>query len=267
VRRYGNKQMGRHVDTAEIERIHGEFWSPGWGSVAADEMEYFQQLIAQHRPASFIEIGTASGLSGGLICRLLDEYGGERFTTVDHDNTFFGDPSKENGFQLPLIYPGGRVEVTRLTFTTAPDLPGKGQTYDMAFVDANHQHPWPLIDTLCLYPVMTGSKIVLEHDLDLYRKQHDKIFGIGPKYLYDQFPHTHRERATANHGNLFSLSLDLPVAAMERIARDCFALPWSLRTAINPPRLEAIRSVLREYYDASVTETFDECVEKFNKRI
>jgi Methyltransferase domain len=255
------------VEEEEIKRIHQEFWRPGWGSVTWDEMLYFQDLIRQHRPESFIEIGTASGLSGGLILRLLDEYGGRRFTTVDHDNSFFGDPTKENGFQLPMIYAGGRVEVTRLTFTTATDLPARGETYEMGFVDANHQHPWPLMDTLCLYPVMRGSKIVLEHDLDLYRKQTDKIYGIGPKYLYDQFPDSHRDRSTANHGNLFSLSLDLPIARIEEIGKDGFALPWSLRTAMQPRRLKAIREVLREYYDPSLLETFNECVTKFNVAI
>jgi len=255
------------MEPNEIAAVHARHWAPGWGSVAADEMEYFQDLIKQHRPTSFIEIGTASGLSGGLICLLLDEFGGERFTTVDHDNSFFGDPSKENGFQLPLIYPQGRVEVTRLTFKTALDVPGLGQTYEMGFVDANHQHPWPLIDTLCLYPVITGAKVLLHHDLDLYRKQTDKIFGIGPKYLYDQFPHTHRDRSTANHGNLFSLSLDLPVARIEEMAKDAFALPWSLRHAIGRPRVKAIRTLLREFYDPSLVATFNECVEKFNRPI
>lgn len=255
------------MEAEEIARIHAEFWRPGWGSVTADEMLYFQDLIRQHRPESFIEIGTASGLSGGLIARLLDEHGGRRFVTIDHDNTFFGDTTKENGFQLPLIYPGGRVEVVRLPFTTAPDIPGRGEKFDMAFVDANHQHPWPLMDTLCLYPVMTGPKIVLEHDLDLYRKQRDKILGIGPKYLYDQFPHTHRDRSTANHGNLFSLSLDLPISQIEQLAKDAFALPWSLYSPISPQRLEKFRAILREYYDPSLLDSFDECTEKFNRAI
>ena len=255
------------MDSTQIERIYEQHWRPGYGSVMADEVEYFQDLIKQHRPASFVEIGTASGLSGGLICLLLDEFGGKRFVTVDHDNTFFGDTTKENGFLLPSIYPGGKVEVTRLTFTTAPDVPGLGETFDMGFVDANHQHPWSLIDTLCLYPVMGGSKVVLEHDLDLYRKQTDKIYGIGPKYLYDQFPHTHRDRSTARNGNLFSLSLDLPIVRMEQVAKDGFALPWSLRTPIAGPRLEAIRKVLSTYYDPSVVAVFNECIDKFNRPI
>lgn len=255
------------MELEQIARIHTEYWRPGWGSVTVDEMEYFQTVIAEHRPRSFIEIGTASGLSGGLICLLLEEHGGEKFTTIDHDNTFFGDTSKENGFQLPLIYPGGRVEVVRRTFTTAPDVLDLGEEFDMAFVDANHQHPWPLMDTLCLYPVMRGPKIVFEHDLDLYRKQTTKVYGIGPKYLWDQFPQSHRQRAAANNGNLFRLSLDLPQDMIESVAVDAFHLPWSLRTAITPPRLEAFRAVLGSHYSAKVLAAFDEATEKFNAPI
>ena len=255
------------MDFAEIERIWKQHWQKGYGSVMPDEVEYIQDLIKQHRPKSFVEIGTASGLSGGLICLLMDEFGGERFVTVDHDNTFFADKTKENGFLLPSIYPGGKVEVTRLTFTTAPDVPGLGETFDMGFVDANHWHPWPLIDTLCLYPVLGGSKVVVEHDLNLYSLQTGKITGIGPKYLYDQFPHTHRDRSTARNGNLFSLSLDLPIVRMEQVAKDGFALPWSLRTPIAGPRLEAIRKVLSTYYDPSVVAVFNECIDKFNRPI
>lgn len=251
---------------AEIERIHNEHWRPGWGSVTPEEVGVFQEHIAKHRPKSFIEVGTASGLSGGLIALLLEENGGERFVTVDHDNTFFGDPSKENGFLLPTIYPGGRVEIIRRPFTIAADIPSFDERHQMAFVDANHQHPWPLLDTLCLYPVLDGPRLVFEHDLDLYRKQ-SKVFGIGPKYLYDQFPESHRQRFTVNNGNLFLLSLDMPVEELERIASQALYLPWSLRAPINPGQLEKIRRVLSDHHSARLSATFEECVERFNRPI
>lgn len=251
------------MEQAEIARIHAEHWRVGYGSVTPDEMDYFQDLIARHRPRSFLEVGTASGLSGGLIALLLNEYGGERLVTIDHDNSFFGDRSKENGFLLPKIYPGGGVQVDFRPFTTATAMAASGEQFDMAFVDANHQHPWPLMDTLCLYPAMRGPKVMLHHDLDLYRKQ-DEVIGIGPKYLYDQFPHTHRDRSTANHGNLFSVSLDFPVEEMERIARDAFALPWSLRTKLFARRLDAFRQVLRAHYSTELLEVFEDCRRKFN---
>ena len=254
------------MELSEIERIHKQHWRQGYGSVAYDEMDFFQQYIVKYRPKSFIEVGTASGLSGGLIALLMHENGGEKLVTIDHDNTFFGDTTKENGFLLPLIYPAGPVEIDRRTFTVAADVPGFGEEFDMGFVDANHQHPWPLLDTLCLYPVLRGPKVLFEHDLDLYRKQ-AKVYGIGPKYLYDQFPESHRRRFEANNGNLFALSLDLPKAEIERIGAQALYLPWSLRTRIQPARLEKIRGVLQHHYSGDLVAVFDECVERFNRPI
>jgi hypothetical protein len=254
------------MELSELERIHTEHWRPGWGSVTWDEMEFFQDLIVEHRPKSFIEVGTASGLSGGLISLLMDENDGERFVTVDHDNTFFGDTSKENGFLLPEIYPSGRVEVVRKPFTVAADVPELGWQFEMGFIDANHQHPWPLMDTLCVYPMLRGPKILFQHDLDLYRKQ-TKVYGIGPKYLYDQFPQSRRSRATANNGNLFAISMDIPAEEVEQIAIDAFYLPWTLRSPINPRLLEKVRKVFARHYSPRLLEAFDEATERFNHAI
>jgi hypothetical protein len=46
----------------EIERVYEQHWRQGYSSVMPDEVEYFQDLIKQHRPASFVEIGTASSV-------------------------------------------------------------------------------------------------------------------------------------------------------------------------------------------------------------
>lgn len=248
---------------SEIQQVFDEHWKPGWGSVNVDEVLYMQELIAKHRPTSFIEIGMASGLSGGLIATILDEHGGKVFHTADHDNTFFGDKSKENGFLIEAIYRGGGVQVEKRPFTTALDLDDGSDRYDMAFVDANHQHPWPLIDTLCLFPHMSGPKIVVHHDLCLFRKQ-DLVFGIGPKYLFDQFPESHRDRSTANDGNIFHVSLDMPREQLEQIAADGFSLPWSLRGPLPVPYVERIAAMIERHYDSALSDAFAAAVSKFN---
>ncbi|WP_231123647.1 class I SAM-dependent methyltransferase [Nocardioides sambongensis] len=90
---------------------------------------------------------------------------------MDHDNTFFGDPTEANGFLIEQIYPVGAVRVDQRPFTTTLDLPELGEHFDMAFVDANHQHPFPTLDTLLIRPFLQGSSIVLHHDLKLYKNQ------------------------------------------------------------------------------------------------
>lgn len=252
------------MDFDSIKRIHGEHWRVGYGSASVEEMEQMRAAIAHHRPRSFVEIGTASGLSSGLLAHCLEANGGERLVTLDYDNTFFGDPTKENGFLIPLIYPSdGKVKVDRRVFNTALDLPAKGETFEMAFIDANHQHPWTLLDTLCLYAVMTGPKLVFQHDLRLFRKQ-PLARGVGPKVLFDQFPESHRKRFDVNEGNLFTVSLDLDQQAMEDIAADAFSIPWTLTKKLTDETVEAFRVVLRDHFSAELLALFDERSARFN---
>lgn len=251
------------MEIDEIKQVFKEHWKKGWSSINPEEAQFIQSLIAEHRPERFIEIGMASGLSGGLICRFLDENGGKRFVTVDRDNTFFGDPRLPNGFALDSIYTGKNVTVDKRPYHTALSLKEWGEDFDMAFVDANHQHPWPLIDTLCLYPHLKGPKIVVHHDLRLYRSQ-EVVYGMGPKILFDQFPPKHRFVSPANRRNTFYVDLKMKKAQLGRIAEAAFYMPWSIRTPINAEQAEQLRDRLGPLYGPAVLEAFDAGLRRFN---
>jgi len=254
------------MEKAEITAEFRTHWRTGYGAVSPDEAIYIRDLIARDRPEDFIEIGTGSGISGGLICHFLERNGGKRFVTLDHDNTFFGDTSKENGFLIEPIYPGGVVTVEKRPFTTSLDLDELDQKFDMAFVDANHQHPWPLIDTLALWPHMRGDgpRTVVHHDLHLFRKQ-DIVFGTGPKYLFDQFPESHREASPAGGGNIFSVSLAMERPQLEEIAANAISLPWSLRTPVQEKQLKRIFAMIDRHYSPDLGKVFREATAKFNR--
>ncbi len=51
---------------------------------------------------------------------------------------------------------------------------------------------------------------------------------------------------------------------MERIARDAFALPWSLVTRLSQRQLDAFRQVLGDHYSPELLDVFEECREKYN---
>ena len=121
---------------------------------------------------------------------------------------------------------------------------------------------------------LATSLVVREDSLTLYGFSDDderSLFellqtanGVGPKYLFDQFPESHRTRYAANRGNLFSLSLDLPSEQVEEIAVEGFALPWTgLRWKQGRPYLEAFRSVLQRYYSPNLLDVFNEAAERF----
>ena len=197
----------------------------------------------------------------------MDENGGETFTTLDHDNTFFGDKTKENGFLIEEVYQGSRVKVNKRPFTTGS---GPSRAWDgvrMAFIDANHQHPFPLLDTLCAFPYLRSSRIVVHHDLNLFKTQEQPHgIGIGPKYLYDQFPHELRQRAEARGGNLYFVRMTMTKDELERMAIDAFHLPWSTRGPMPPADVDKARTLLGAHDSGDLLAAFDDGIRKFNNR-
>ena len=246
------------MNAEDIRRRHAAVIKPGYGTVTPDELGFIQRLIERHRPESFVEIGMASGISTGFIASFMDENGGRRLVSLDHDDTFFGDTSKPNGFLVPELYAGTRVALELVKFKTAPDIQDIAGNFDMAFVDTNHQHPWPAIDMMCLYPRMTGPRIMIHHDLRLFMLQ-DKVLGIGPKYLFDQFPESHRERSTANDGNIFAVDLNIARDRFEALLTDLLKLPWSLRTPLTPAYVAKIENVIKRDFSPELLSHFRRC--------
>ena len=248
----------------EIARIRDAHREPGFGTMSVEDLVDIEKLVATHRPRSFLEIGTATGLSAAVIAHMLEEHGGERLMTVDLLDHFYGDPSREAGFVIPLAYPDGPVRVDRRTGWTAADVVASGETFEMALVDGGHLHPWPLLDTLCVNVVLTGPRLVLQDDLTLFRRKPDGR-GVGPKHLFDQFPESHRERFPAGGGNLFVLSLDMPAEQLEEIALDCLALPWTLRQAIPDETVAQVQAVLDQHYSERLSREFAGLCSRFNQ--
>lgn len=255
------------AELSEIREICQRLTKPGYGTVAPDEVDFIQSLIRDHRPASFVEIGMASGISTGFIARFMTANGGKRLVSVDHDDTFFGDTSKPNGFLIPEIYDDNTkgVDLSLIKFKTALDIDEIGGPFDMAFIDANHQHPWPMIDTMALYPHMTGPKLIIHHDLRLFQTQ-DVMFGIGPKYLLDQFPDNMRIRSTANHGNIFAVDVSMDQDRFETLCMDLVKLPWSLRTQLQPHFVEKIDAMLTKHYSKKMRDQVHRCIKLNNSQ-
>ncbi len=235
----------------------------GWGSVAVDELEFFRSVIAAERPASFIEIGTASGLSGGFLARFLAANGGRRLVTLDYEDWFFGDRSQPTGFQIDAVKGDAAVEVERFAGISLLDLPERVTGFDMGFVDANHQHPWPLLDTLLLHPRMPRGGKLFHHDLKLYRDD-GHFNSIGPKHCFDQFPDSRRYVSPARDGNSFWLDLSLPREELGRIGEAGLLIPWTLMEPLEDAQIAAAAEQLGRHYGPALRATFLTAAQRFN---
>ncbi|WP_138468416.1 class I SAM-dependent methyltransferase [Poseidonocella sp. HB161398] len=251
------------MDRQAIDDLYHAHHRDGWGSVAEDELEFFQSVIAADRPGNFIEVGTASGLSGGFLARFLAENGGRRLVTLDFEEQFFGDRSRQVGFQIDPVKGDAAIEVARYRGITLLDLPEDVTGFDMGFVDANHQHPWPLLDTLLLHPRMPRGGKLFHHDLKLYRDD-GHFNSIGPKHCYDQFPDSHRHVSAARGGN--SYWLDLSMSREELGARGAAGLliPWTLMEPLPEAQIEAAAAQLGRHYGPALRDTFLTAAARFN---
>jgi len=254
--------VSRGMRSQDIRRLHRRFKVRGSGPIGPWEATYILAAIEEHRPRRFLEVGTSSGLSTGLIANMLHDNEGAHLVSVDASARFYRDDAKPSGFLVPNLYEGDRVDVELRSPRTSIDVASWDETFDMGFVDGHHGHPWPLIDLLCIRPRLGGSQILFQHDLNLYKKQRRPV-GIGPKYLFDQFPESHRTRYAANQGNLFSVSLDMPVEQVEAIAIEAFPLPWTTLRNMEAPLLQGLRDVLRAHYSPELLDVFETSREKF----
>ena len=246
------------MDATEIARLHHKHCRPEFGTTTPDELEYIQSLIVKHRPKRVIEIGTASGVTTGFIAQFLSENGGTSVTTIDLAETFFAEPTKPVGYLANQIYSGSDVTIEMFTKKTSLDLASLGGPWDMAFIDANHQHPWPTIDTLAVAPFLSGPRIVIHHDLQLYRRFR-RFRGIGPRVLFNEMPDSHRHAVKANGWNIFSLDLTMHTSTLEHVCAGALSMPWTATPPLGTRTLKNCTGFLGAHYSDEFVSEFQDC--------
>ena len=249
----------------EIAVIHSLHWKKGYGSISSDEAIFIRNIVRQVKPKRFLEVGTASGLSTGFIAKFMDELGGGKLLSVDLDTHFWVDRTKVTGFLVDSMYAEGNVDVEVSRGKDTTHLPSSyiDDKFDMAFIDANHQHPWPTLDMFAVMPVLAPKAIVLHHDLLLYKLQ-TPIFGIGPKYLFDQFPTESKTVTADSKKNIFYIQTPEDYRDIEESLIDSLYLPWTLRQPLSLETQNNFREIIKNHWSERLLDAFEHCLEKFN---
>ena len=246
------------MDKQQITRIYKKSLRPGYGPIIQSEAMFIQDLIIEHRPKRFLEVGTGSGISGGLIANFLDENGGAELVTIDLQEMFFGDQSKVTGYLIDEIYSKGRIQIERHRGTTCVDYSSLvKEQFDMVFIDANHQHPWPVLDTLFVLPFISETGVLIHHDLNLFKVKNFR-HGIGPRHLADAVS---CQMSTCQDGreNIFALQLQgwSRETALKELLH-ALELPWTLIQPINPEQAGKIGRGLERLWGTEVKKRFSD---------
>jgi predicted O-methyltransferase YrrM len=169
--------------------------APAWarGVTPVGDAEFLLEMVAAYTPANVIELGVAAGVSSAYLLYSLDSLadadGGRQLLSCDIQPECYFDPSRATGEARQAIYPSPRArwvldtntDARRLSQTLAP------ASVDLLFIDANHYHPWPLLDLLHLAVAAKPQSWVVLHDINLPRIA-PQVTASGAAWLFESWP-------------------------------------------------------------------------------
>ncbi len=254
------------VSLEDIQTIHKAYWKPGYGSISSQEAMFLQEGIEKHKPQNFLEIGTASGLSTGFIAIFMNKNNSNaELFTMDLDETFWADRSQLTGFLAEKICPNSNISINYVRNVDSTQIQNlfQDKKIDMAFIDANHQHPWPTLDMISILPFMKKGSLIYHHDLALYKHQ-TPIYGIGPKYLFDQIPDSLKVVTSQSEKNIYYVITPDNYLEFTKSLMDSLYLPWTIRIKIPEDTLKKYRDIAKRYWGDDLLIVLENTIKKFN---
>lgn len=192
----------------ELEFL-SEVTTPGgfpFGMLPVPDLFFAGAVTSILSPRLAIEIGTASGFSAAVLAKVIalrwQESGvmpaGTFLHTIDFKAQFCQNLTRPIGFAIDLVAPELRqhIAVHPLQDSSYCNQLVQAGGLTFAFVDGNHQHPWPLTDVLQIQRLMEIGWILM-HDIDL--PAHTKKLQasgqrvvppprFGAKHVFDFWP-------------------------------------------------------------------------------
>jgi predicted O-methyltransferase YrrM len=190
------------------------------GGISSRDYFFLTALVSIIAPRRVVEIGTLTGFSAAIIAAAIhrqhptpvipSEVEGPRgrsrdpaspitIETIDALTYCLIDETKEVGFEIPNLIPD-LASTVRIHTGHESDYVRELAARDelgLAFIDADHRHPWPLLDVLRLAPYLRGGGWIVLHDIQLgtYGKEMQKAgkpfestTPFGAEWLFERWP-------------------------------------------------------------------------------
>lgn len=173
------------------------------GGIGSRDYFFLTALVSILAPRRVIEIGTLTGFSTAIIAAAISRQHGKNseitVETVDSHTHCSIDQTRPIGFEIPDLIPN-LVSTVRVHTGRESDIVcelGAREEFGLAFIDADHRHPWPLLDVLRLVPYIASSGWILLHDIQLGSygeaervagKQLEGGTPFGAEWLFERWP-------------------------------------------------------------------------------
>ena len=153
------------------------------GPITAGDAFFIAAYMAAIRPNAVIEVGVCSGVSSAFILYAAHKLGlvrdGKIFLQSVDLLKLHGDEKHEVGRVVNLNYPSLTQYWNLHVEVTAPmialnrldlkaEITSDGPT--LAFIDANHMHPWPTVDALAIAQLLPRESWILLQDTQLMER-------------------------------------------------------------------------------------------------
>ncbi len=223
------------------------------GGIGSRDYFFLTALLSILAPRRVIEIGTLTGFSTAIIAAAVhrqhgtDSGDGITVETIDCHTHCSIEPSRPIGFEIGELVPDlvSTVRVhTGVDSNFVREIAARGE-FGLAFIDADHRHPWPLLDVLRLAPYLQSGAWIGLHDIQLGtlgKAERDAGRGIeeampyGAEWLFDRWP--------------FRKIRSLHIGAIELPPRHDSLVPFALELMEKPVELatKAARRIRRALY-------------------
>jgi hypothetical protein len=195
-------------------------------SIRPKEYLFLTAVVGILAPARVVEIGTLTGFSTGLIAAALaHSHGSKRANcvdTIDLRAQCEVDQTRPTGFEISEVF-GEFASMIRVH--TPQDARFVSQIaelneLELAFIDAGHRHPMPLLDLLRLAPCMRPASWVLLHDT---------LMGTLTRQAYgDEWLFAHWPFAKISGGDIGAVQLPVEKGALIPFALRLMTIPFEI---------------------------------------
>lgn len=229
---------------------------PCAGAIGFPEYFFLTAVASILAPVRAVEIGTSSGFSSAILAAALHrrhpQLRAPLVDTIDLHSRYLVDQTKPIGFEIPDLLPQLPDAVCVHTSRESDFIRELARPSELAFVfiDADHQHPWPVLDLLRVAPFVRNSGWVLLHDIQLgtmgvnaQEKGEPLAHGapFGAEWLFSRWPFP-----KISGGNIGAVQLPLNKTEIAPIAFKLMALPFEMSVSGHRRMKEALYRAVAE---------------------
>lgn len=223
------------------------------GAIGSEEFFFLAAMASILAPPRVVEIGTSTGFSAAILAGALHHRSPHSTSwlvdTIDLHSRYLLDQSQPIGFEIAEMVPALRSRVRVHTGQQSDSVKELAAPDELrlVFVDADHQHPWPLLDVLRIAPFIRGGGWIVLHDIELGRlgKEGTKNSGLtygapsGAQWLFEFWPF-----AKISGGNIGAVQLPRDKRHLIAIALDMLPMPFEMQASSHRRLYKALGSAV-----------------------